>query len=108
MRISYVVLPVASFMLAIAGCSVHAENKDVEPTTYEECVQAGYAVLKTMPPRCVTSSRRVFTQELQRSERPLKDLCVDACGNGMCEELVCMGSGCPCAESESLCPEDCS
>jgi hypothetical protein len=33
--------------------------------------------------------------------------CEDRCGNGRCEEIVCMAVGCPCAESYSSCPEDC-
>lgn len=35
-------------------------------------------------------------------------ICVDSCGNGKCEEVVCMGTGCPCAETPSKCPEDCA
>jgi hypothetical protein len=34
--------------------------------------------------------------------------CVNNCGNGICEEIVCQGPGCPCSESVSSCPEDCS
>jgi hypothetical protein len=34
-------------------------------------------------------------------------ICVDLCGNGICEEIVCMGSGCPCSENEITCPVDC-
>jgi hypothetical protein len=33
--------------------------------------------------------------------------CVDQCGDGECAEIVCMGSGCPCAEDFESCPEDC-
>jgi hypothetical protein len=35
-------------------------------------------------------------------------LCIGMCGNGECEEIVCMGEGCPCPESASICPEDCN
>jgi hypothetical protein len=34
-------------------------------------------------------------------------LCIDNCGNGVCEEIVCMGEGCPCPETAETCPEDC-
>lgn len=34
-------------------------------------------------------------------------VCVDNCGNGICEEIVCMAVGCPCAETAESCPEDC-
>lgn len=33
--------------------------------------------------------------------------CVDMCGDGECQEIVCMGIGCPCAESAETCPADC-
>ena len=33
--------------------------------------------------------------------------CVDECGNGACEEVVCEAIGCPCAETAESCPEDC-
>lgn len=33
--------------------------------------------------------------------------CKDLCGNGICEEIVCMAAGCPCAETAQICPKDC-
>lgn len=33
--------------------------------------------------------------------------CKDECGNGTCEEVVCMAVGCPCAETKESCPADC-
>lgn len=35
-------------------------------------------------------------------------ICVDKCGDGICAENVCTGTGCPCAESPTTCPEDCA
>ncbi len=34
-------------------------------------------------------------------------ICINTCGNGTCEEIVCLGSGCPCAETPESCPDDC-
>ena len=34
--------------------------------------------------------------------------CKDLCGNGICEEIVCMAVGCPCAETADTCFEDCA
>jgi hypothetical protein len=31
----------------------------------------------------------------------------DVCGDGICQEIVCLADGCPCAESVRLCPQDC-
>lgn len=33
--------------------------------------------------------------------------CKDLCGNGTCQEIVCMAIGCPCAETKESCPQDC-
>jgi hypothetical protein len=37
-----------------------------------------------------------------------EELCVDLCGDGECDEVVCLGAGCPCAETASRCPQDCT
>ncbi len=34
-------------------------------------------------------------------------VCEDRCGDGICQEIVCMAIGCPCAETPETCPEDC-
>lgn len=36
-----------------------------------------------------------------------KPLCVNQCGNGTCEEMVCLGEKCPCPENPDICPQDC-
>jgi hypothetical protein len=33
--------------------------------------------------------------------------CVDKCGDEVCQEVVCMAIGCPCAETKDNCPRDC-
>lgn len=35
-------------------------------------------------------------------------ICKNTCGNGICEEIVCQGTGCPCAETAESCPQDCA
>jgi hypothetical protein len=35
-------------------------------------------------------------------------VCVNMCGNGVCQEVVCLGSGCPCAETIYSCYADCN
>jgi hypothetical protein len=44
---------------------------------------------------------------IERSGAEDSDICVDMCGDGVCQEMVCMGEGCPCAESVEICPADC-
>lgn len=38
---------------------------------------------------------------------PSPAACVDTCGDGVCQSLVCQGEGCVCAESAASCPSDC-
>ena len=45
--------------------------------------------------------------EPPKTVSPDDPICVDACGNGSCEEIVCLGTGCPCAETPETCPADC-
>ena len=40
--------------------------------------------------------------------KPGQRFCKDLCGDGVCQEVVCMAVGCPCAESPESCPEDCT
>jgi putative hemolysin len=34
-------------------------------------------------------------------------VCKDLCGDGICQEIVCMAIGCPCPETKESCPIDC-
>ncbi len=40
-----------------------------------------------------------------KKEKP--STCKNLCGDGICQEIVCMAIGCPCAETLSSCPQDC-
>lgn len=80
----------------LAGCAK-------EITSYDECVAAGHPALKSYPGQCTTPDGQRFVQQIP--DPPA--LCADQCGNGSCEEVVCMGSGCPCAETAESCAQDC-
>ena len=41
------------------------------------------------------------------AEKESAKICVDVCGDGECQEVVCTGEGCPCAETVNSCPKDC-
>jgi hypothetical protein len=108
------------FPLALlVGCSLgHADpGHQKEPTSFEECVAGGGKVLKIFPGQCVSQSGARFVDPLHASAYPkegkniadsIKTLCVNHCGDGSCQEMVCMGEGCPCAETSVNCPTDCS
>ena len=94
-----------------SACSVVAESPAI--STFQECVDAGNKVLRSYPARCVTSDGRTFTEPVAGDALPLLDLkeskklCVNRCGDGSCDMMVCMGEGCPCAENSQSCPKDC-
>ena len=37
-----------------------------------------------------------------------KEICDNFCGDGVCQEIVCMAVGCPCPETKESCPQDCA
>jgi len=45
-----------------------------------------------------------FQEECSKGE----NFCQDLCGDGICQEIVCMAVGCPCSETPETCPQDCS
>ena len=36
-----------------------------------------------------------------------RGICQDQCGDGVCQEIVCLGTGCPCVETAGSCLQDC-
>lgn len=90
-----------------------ASPRSGTPSGFERCRDAGRPILKTYPPRCMGADGIVYTpdslpqQESSPAQEPRRSLCDDRCGNGICEEVVCLAEGCPCAESHERCPGDC-
>ena len=39
---------------------------------------------------------------------PQEKACKDHCGDGICQEMVCLALGCPCSENSESCPQDCT
>ncbi|MBN2517462.1 MAG: hypothetical protein JXB14_01315 [Candidatus Altiarchaeota archaeon] len=68
--------------------------------SFGECVAAGYPVMESYPRQCRTPDGRTFIEEVA--------ICEDRCGDGFCDDMVCLGEGCPCAETPESCPEDCA
>lgn len=71
-----------------------------EITNFEECVAAGNPVMESYPRQC-RHGDQTFVEDVE-------PICVDRCGDGVCAEYVCMGTGCPCSENKQSCPEDCA
>lgn len=93
----------------LCACSVPsaAVSSPLEPTpnTFEDCLRVTHKLLRTFPAQCVTADGKVFVDS--RAQGRVGNLCVDHCGNGECEEIVCMELNCPCAETADNCPADC-
>lgn len=91
------------------GCAVEATPRPVKapPTSFKECVARGGAILKSFPAQCVTEEGTRFIEDEGGPTRRVDRACKDECGNGSCEEMVCMAVGCPCAETPQSCPQDC-
>ncbi len=63
------------------------------------------------------SGNKISAEELERARQALpateiifkaeEEACQDECGNGACQETVCMAVGCPCSETAANCPQDC-
>ena len=69
---------------------------------FEECVDAGYPIMESNPRQCETPDGKNFIEETSNGN------CKNLCGDGTCQEIVCMAIGCPCAENKSSCPQDCN
>ena len=105
-RLQSIVISLVFVIISLTSCA--AESKK-SVATYEECVEAGNVILRSMPPQCVTrDGKRFVASDKDRStRRERKKYCQNMCGDGSCQVLVCQAVGCPCPESPSTCPADC-
>ena len=97
------------FLLLFTGCFQTDDFANV--TNYEECTEAGGIILETYPAQCQTPDGRSFTQIIDEPVVPPDvpgQACEDKCGDGICQEIVCMAIGCPCPETPENCPQDCA
>jgi hypothetical protein len=84
----------------------NSDNSSMKaPRSFDECVLAGGDVREEDKAKTCTlsDSDGVFV----KPKRDMKRACKDKCGDGVCQEIVCMAVGCPCPESTAICPSDC-
>jgi hypothetical protein len=102
MRIFYTVI---GLVLIFGSCCslalAESDQSKVAPNSFKECVAQGGVLTGKV---CKTVSGQIFLQPREASDSP----CVDRCGDGVCQEMVCMAIGCPCAETPESCPKDCA
>lgn len=89
-------------LLMLLGPKVANSNVN----NFEECEKAGYPIMESNPRQCKTPDGKVFEEE-RAEETGSDENCKDLCGDGTCQEMVCMAIGCPCAENKATCPQDC-
>jgi len=62
----------------------------------------------TLPEKTAPLETKPIEIELKKSiEAPKIEGCKNLCGDGICQEIVCMAIGCPCPETPQNCPQDC-
>lgn len=100
------VIKVRSFKIVGEVSKNINNNNSEEITSFEDCLRAGNEVLY---PDCIDCLPYCETESGVRFEQLSMDnnFCEDLCGNGICEEVVCMAEGCPCPETTASCPADC-
>jgi hypothetical protein len=125
-------ISVGNFDKALSPKEFPAPRPGVSVTNFEECVKAGYPVMRSYPAKCATGTQTFvekisdprwvapsaapqatvdYGRDFVRSPGDHRGVgngfCKDQCGDGTCQEIVCQAQGCPCAESHGSCPKDC-
>jgi hypothetical protein len=75
-------------LIFLSGCINQTSPSTIEPTNIENTDQKEEPVVNT--------------------DKPGEDTCKNLCGDGVCQEIVCLAIGCPCSETAASCPQDCS
>ncbi len=99
--IFWILIVFLAIVIAVLLMFLKPKTAQSNVNNFEECVKAGYPVMETYPRQCKTPDGRMFIENTKI------ETCKNLCGDGVCQELVCMAIGCPCAESKESCPQDC-
>lgn len=67
--------------------------------------ETGYLVFAKANPSGLTEYNLEITIPIRFSLE--EKICEDKCGDGECQEIVCLGTECPCAETPESCLRDC-
>ncbi len=103
--VSIAIIAIASLIrVAHADGSRSASSaSSSEVGSFEECARKQGKVLRTYPARCISQDGKQFIADRKMDQGGCKDLC----GDGQCQQIVCMAVGCPCAETPANCSKDC-
>jgi hypothetical protein len=74
------------------------------------CVGRGCSCLETYancPVDCGNKPTKQARPTPTKNTEQQNSVCVNKCGDGLCQKIVCLATGCPCAETPASCPQDC-
>lgn len=102
-------------IVLIAGCTVQDNTQLANPSAVY-CEEQGYTYeIRNTPDGqtgfCVFddgSECDGWDYHDGECSEETASICKDLCGDGTCDEMVCQGTGCPCAETIESCAWDCS
>lgn len=101
-------------LFALTACVARSDSAalpgQVAIHSFEDCVAAGYPIMRSLPAKCKTSDGRTFIDnKIYPSQNKNRQKgCKNMCGNGVCEQIVCAALDCPCPETPHSCPQDCA
>ena len=82
-------------------------NNQAEIDKLREQIQKSGKIREEIESRIPDFNRKIIEKKEIIEEQYSEKVCKDLCGDGVCQEIVCMAIGCPCAETAESCPEDC-
>ena len=85
-----------------SNCLINEEPKVCVP---EDLIVGSRVTIQGLTIENQLMVRNLVVVEL--TEAPEVEMCIDQCGDGVCNEIVCLGTNCPCAETLTSCPIDC-
>jgi hypothetical protein len=98
------------------GCNYVSDKETIYINISNKCGD-GYCDEGEKEIVCDTACPQIACAENQQCEvvpckvschvKCMKD-CTPTCGNGVCENIACVAAGCPVAENEKNCPQDCA
>lgn len=92
--ISYIFFLILAIILGLAGFFISRNQGYINEVAFEtkdKVFNEGKEIIE--------GSEKILEENLDS---------LSGCGNGVCENIACMAIGCPEAENEVNCPEDCS
>ena len=92
---------------------IQDKGKDVTDLNekIEQAVSKHLEALRENLQKAPEQAKKGLENAIENSQKQIEKIggktCKDQCGDGICQEIVCMAIGCPCPETKATCPQDC-